>query len=327
VLLALSFYREGLYRKALAEIDALPASQKSKSIVHHLRDMFLPLSQNPDQTAARIQRTSLHYEIKQDPVFNWFLPVKIDGKSAKLLMDTGADISLISESEAKRLGLAFALGSSATKGAAGQSVTTELALAHHLAIGDCELQNVAFRVIGDRQPPFSLLAPGERGVLGIPVLLALETLSWDRNGSFAAAFPSAPCDLKTSNVCFEGPMPIAAAEFQSSRIMLELDTGAGSNYLYPRFAREFPGALGAAARKEPMEIGGIGGNVKDLDAWIIPELPIRIGNIEVYYRPAHILSKQIDGNSAKFHGLLGLPILSQAKRVTLDFRAMKLLLE
>jgi hypothetical protein len=99
------------------------------------------------------------------------------GKAANYIFDTGANFSVLSESEARRLGLSVrgAPGSHGTD-AAGTSVPYRVALAGRVSVGDFEVRNVLFLVARDDRQPFVDLPAGSRGVLGFPVALAFETI-------------------------------------------------------------------------------------------------------------------------------------------------------
>jgi predicted aspartyl protease len=91
------------------------------------------------------------------------------------MLDTGANISALSESEANRLGLAVHEASTKLSDFTGTPGAIRFAEAPDLRIGRIHLKNVAFAVFpknewNDNMPN------GHKGVLGIPVLLALASL-------------------------------------------------------------------------------------------------------------------------------------------------------
>jgi len=87
-------------------------------------------------------------------------------------------LSLLSEAEAKRLGLAVRDVQSSMEVMTGARVSLRIAVAGELAVGALRLKHVAFLVFPDNQPPFNDLPLGERGIIGIPVLLAFQSFSW-----------------------------------------------------------------------------------------------------------------------------------------------------
>jgi hypothetical protein len=77
-----------------------------------------------------------------------------------------------------------------------------------LQIGATILRHIAFLVVGDDQQPFVDLAPDERGVLGIPVLLAFGAFRWTADGAFEIDVPTSHRDRREANLCFDGATPV-----------------------------------------------------------------------------------------------------------------------
>jgi predicted aspartyl protease len=186
--------REGRYKRCLQEIDALLAVAPSDMDATTTRPFIEVLSRSPDQAVrdAGNGKANLHMEDGK-------LPLLINGKKASYFFDTGANLSTVSESEAAR----FAMDVQEAKGGVsgdvhGRMVSYRIAVAKSLSLGSIELRNVAFLVSSDEQQPFVDMAPGQRGLIGMPVLLALGSITWTREGTFeadrspAAANPRAP---------------------------------------------------------------------------------------------------------------------------------------
>jgi hypothetical protein len=138
------------------------------------------------------------------------------------------------------------------------------------------------------------------------------------------AFPSAPFVLAKANLCFESNMPVVLGQIANRPVMLELDTGGGSNYLYQGFAKDFPEILRQpGAKNGKMSIGGVGGGVEGLQAVELPLVDVLVGGRVLSYKHTKVQLDDSSSTGSKFHGLLGLPLLSQAKSVTIDFGAMR----
>jgi len=56
------------------------------------------------------------------------------------------------------------------------------AVIDELSIGDTRLRNVAFLVLSDSQEPMSDMPLGERGLIGIQVPIAVQSLGWKSDG-------------------------------------------------------------------------------------------------------------------------------------------------
>lgn len=320
-LLIYLYQQAGRYRQAMSQIEELLAAQPDNANLKNARSFFAELSQYPEQSVTKRNYSSIRYRTHHG---NLFVPLSVGGKSADYILDTGANFSTISESEAKRLGLTT--HESAVKGtvATGAQIGFRTAVAGQLTVGNVRLRHVIFLVARDDQQPFVDLPSGERGVLGLPVLLALQTMRWSADGTFESGFRSARSSVRKSNLCFEGADVVTETGFRQSKLNLHLDTGASETVLFPKFAEEFASVVSESGQKNSKRVTGLGDSV-EVDAVSLPLLTFRIGGFDATLRPAQVLLKQV--RSRWLHGLLGLDLLSQARVVTIDFRSMTLALE
>ena len=97
--LASAYLRQGKYREALAQVDAVLALRPGDSDAGNVRPLLATLSEFPDQEVMRRPSTALKLHDEG-------LPISINGVQATYWFDTGANVSILSESEAKRIGLA-----------------------------------------------------------------------------------------------------------------------------------------------------------------------------------------------------------------------------
>jgi len=278
------------------------------------------LGQYPEQSVATRQQSTIHYRMKAG---NLFVPVSIRGRAGSFIVDTGANFSLMSESEARRLGLAILEGGASVRDITGGTIGARTTLVDELQIGATRLRHVAFLVVSDQQQPFVDLVPDERGVLGIPVLLAFEALRWSTDGAFEIAVPTPQRHRREANLCFDGAIPVTEARFGGRRITLHLDTGAIGTQLWPRFATDFAMFLNRSGVSGTRRVTGVGHSA-DVASITVPELTLRIGGLDTALRPAHVLATQATAAGQRDHGNLGMDLLGQARRVTLDFRSMSL---
>ena len=197
------YHRAGHFGQALAEIDALLAAFPDNDSLKRARGLFGALGQYPDQSIARRHgRDPL-----QDKAGNLFVPVSIRGHRASYIVDTGADFPLMSESEARRLGLAIHEGGASVTDITGGTMGARTTVVDELQIGATILRHIAFLVVSDDQQPFVDLAPDERGVLGIPVLVALEAFRWTADGAFEIDVPTPRRDRARPTCASTGRRP------------------------------------------------------------------------------------------------------------------------
>lgn len=311
--------RQGSYRAALRHISALPQDNGNRALL-------AAIASAPDQVTAERKAVSLRFQMRRG---NPFLPVSINRRTALYMIDTNASFSMICESEARRLGMLVRDVPEHSAGLiaiTGAEIPVKVATAAELNIGGFVIHNVAFLVLRDNQEPFLNLASNERGILGISVVTALETMRWSDSGKWEAAFASAPRDLSRANLCFDGSALVAEAQIRKRKIRMVVDTGSEATTLWPPFAREFAAALQLAGTKTQTELNGIG-DTAAVDSITLPELPIQIGGFDTLLRPAVILQSKTTPESERHHGRLGFDLLQQARRATVDLKAMRLTLE
>jgi hypothetical protein len=81
-----------------------------------------------------------------------------------------------------------------------------------------------------------------------------------------------------------------------------------------------------SGRKSSILVSGVSGSAQ-VPSVCLPRVEVWVAGFEAVLRPAHVLLKSTTPNSRWLFGRLGLDLLNQASRVTLDFNSMKLTLE
>jgi hypothetical protein len=171
-LLFAMFMRNGLYQKATAVV------RTRSSVAPGDRETIGTLSRLPDQSVVSRGTSPIQGQIRDSALFT---PILVNGQRAKAQLDTDLNMSVVSQSEAQRLGLK--IGAVTTGGASEEKGRGSVGIAEHFDIGWLRLRNVAFGIVSDDQQPFRDLPPGERVVLGQPVILAMGGFRWSRDGT------------------------------------------------------------------------------------------------------------------------------------------------
>jgi hypothetical protein len=318
-LLATMFFRHGLYREALVHLRAMLKERPDARDVQNEMGLFAALGK-ADQNAIHVSPSSLQMRSEDG---NLYLPVTINGKNALFAFDTGANLSVISEAEAKRLGLRVVRVDTSIADSSGNHTGIQVAVAKSLTVGSMRLRDVAFGVLPDTQPPFNELAEEKRGLLGIPILLAMRTVSWSKDGTFTLGNSSRPFNLQTATLAFEESFPVTRAYFHGTGIEMTVDSGAQKTVLNPPFAAAFPDLLKSIGKPEIHKLTGVGGSAS-YEAFLLPSLDLQIGGRTVTFKNAHVLTQESSDTSKWAAGNLGIDLLNEADLVTFDFGAMTL---
>jgi predicted aspartyl protease len=303
--------RNGLYQKAAAVLQA-------KNLAHGDREMIETLALMPNQSLISQKGARVQGEIRDSALF---APVLVNGQKEKAQLDTDMGMSIVSDSEARRLKLKVASGMIKTGGASGAEGRGRLGTAEHVEIGGIQLRNVAFGVVSDEQQPFKDLPPGERLVLGLPVILAMGSLRWSHDGTIEIGTRTA--GRADPNLCFDKLDPIVRVESQGRNLEMLFDTGSSETVLWPRFLRDFPGVT-AGAKKGSNTVTGITGST-EVDSLEFTEIKLRVRGPDVTVKPARVLMRSTMQPSDWAHGWLGFDAMEQGGSV--DFRSMIVTIE
>ncbi len=317
-LLSHVYLRTGQYRRLISVMEERWAAFPNQGKVQEERKGMASFRGLPDQGGGKPQISTLQHD------GTIFIPISIHGLSARYFFDTGAWLSCMSESEAKRLGLTIHEAAGTLGTSTGLRIGFRTAVAGELKVGNMHFKNVSFAVFPDDQEPWSGLPPSQRGILGIPVLLAFRALRWSQDGTVLIGLKPGRLDPRQSNLFFDDDHLVIAAGFQQRKILVTLDTGAVGTDLYGPFAKEFASLLNESGKKGSTEVRGVG-HTEKFDSITVPELRFQIGGLDTVLRPAHVLLKQIGAKCCV--GNLGLDLLKQGRAFKIDFGAMTLALE
>lgn len=260
---------------------------------------------------ARVQAT-------RDSEGRLMLPVVAAGKDAGFMVDTGSNTSGLRMSEAKRLGLRLEaprmhIVNGLTK------FDAVLTIVPVLTVGATRLENVPFWVMPDARLDWP-------GIIGIDLLLQLETLRWDASGATEIGFPAAEKDPLKANLCFRHQDVLADVSANGQgNLVVYVDTGSNGSQLYPRFATRFLDFLSFNSKQSHYEMTMLGAH-RELSELTVPEITLRIGGANLLFRSADVLLEKPPMHY-QLHGAIGMDLLNSARRVSFDLSAMRLTLE
>ena len=316
--LAYLYARLGRNREVVQQFDRMLAMKPNSPDVQNDRAVFAGFSHYPDQSLGKKHSTRIDGGTASKESLT--IPVSVHGKALNWGVDTGANISVISELEAQMLGLTVGNEKAQMNDANGGSATIRTAVVDRLSIGEMEIRNVPFMVIPDSQPPMNDLPPGERAILGLTFLSALKSIRWTSDGTFEIGFPSGPNENRQANLWFDGLYPVTRVRFQNRDLDFGLDTGDGAGtQLWSRFSEDYASLLKDHGTKSTRKVTQMGGS-QERDIVSLPELQLKVGGFDTVLKPAQVFSKPV-GNDSRY-GLLGMDLLSEARKVEVDFRSM-----
>ncbi|WP_162806760.1 pepsin/retropepsin-like aspartic protease family protein [Sphingosinicella terrae] len=278
------------------------------------------LSGSPPQRvegSVAVRAIPLHYDRVGLPR----VEVVVNGQRQEAVVDTGANLTVLSGETARRMGIAFRDSETRVGNGVDGTVPVRLGIADRFEIAGTTLRNVAILVIDDEQLTFPL--PGGydiRAIVGLPVLRALGRIEIDNDGSFAVG-PGGDPAAAGSPLRASGNDLFVDVEIDGRILPLHLDTGANLTGLSARFAAAHPGVVAGLAIEEARLASAGGTRQAQRATWRNP--PLRLGGrtLALAELPVTLAAEEPE---PRFNGTLGSNALRTFESYAIDFRAMRL---
>ena len=312
------------------DIDKLFGSRMGEEIqdIHERRQIGLLLKNVPVET-ARIDGdfTMLRSGTELEGEY----PISIGGKSFFAQLDTGASVSLLSESAARDWGVTILDGTVTLHGYGGGGFSAHPGFIPVLQIGNAELHNVVVFVTADKNLYIAEIKRQTHALLGFPVASALGRLTFARDGTLTVTAHPASTTSGAAMWIGDGSLLVALGTVPvingdkltggTKERLFELDTGSGSTYFTDHYLAEnrsrFSGEPSSVAR-----LAGAGG-IHEIPAYKTQRLPLFFDNTPVLSTGQHVLTQSQGGEAESYYGVIGQDILQLFSSYTLDFRNMR----
>jgi predicted aspartyl protease len=279
--------------------------------------MMRARTQGPPMRVA--SRGAARVRVERNQFGMTLVPAAVNGREQALLLDTGAGMSVLIASVADSLGVQMVPGTLPVAGGTGATMQGRVGTAQ-LVFAGATLEDVPFLVLPDsvlhvRAGPLQLQV---RGILGLPVLVALEEFDLTSDGWLEV--PQSPRLSGPPNLALDGQRLLADALFGQQAGVLTLDTGARSTTLYPP-ARSLVGADTAAGTRGTIQMGGAGGT-RTYAITRLPAVNVRLGDTVVTLRQVPMMAEAPNERARYAAGNLGQDVFGAYPVVTFNFREM-----
>ena len=315
-LLCRMYLTTGLYARFVSTYRewgaALPGSPK----YHEQRNSLERFEGRPDQINGRTRSVTVKHE--RD---SFTVPVTVNGKTDDFLLDTGALHSVMTDREARKLGLTIGRDVRLMTGASGDSARFRTAVAKDVMVGATLFHDVSFAVM----EPVGPWRDAEVGIVGLPLFVGLGAIRWSSDGSAELGRVRSTATASEANLVFDRRL-LMKVEALGQTVVMALDTGADTTDLNENFATQFKSVIGGAKRTT-QDITGVGGT-RRFDALELPEVAFSIGPKRVFLRPAKITLQRVAAIGGECCvGNAGRDLLLQASNLTIDLTTMTLRLQ
>jgi hypothetical protein len=319
---AIKSYR---YQKAVVAYHMIIARCKTDSAeradLENSIALWGAIAQVPPQQI--IQRQDVILRWHKDQIGLLQLPVSHLADTCDLVFDTGANISVITQSSAKKLHMrVYPVKLDLGAGTTGQTVQSSLAVADSLWLGPILLKQVVFLLLPDEMLQFKQANYRQTGIIGEPLMAQLKQMTFYGDGRLA--IPLHPVHSGNPNLAMDGAMPIVEYEFNGQRLPFRFDSGASTSVLYAPFYRRFESLVKTKGRAYQMRTGGVGGTINTAAAFKLPDLAFQVSGKTFTLPELSVRTTAVGSEPDMFYGNMGLDLFGKFQQLTIDFTAMKL---
>ena len=245
---------------------------------------------------------------------------RINGQEISAVVDTGANLSVVSKSIATRLGLQLIEGAGSVATGSRESIPVRLGVAREANFAGITFANVVFIVLDDAQlapiPGYQIEA-----IIGFPVLRDMGRVRFGRDETITPEVPAQGPLTGGSSLWLSGNDLFVEMAFNDIPVAVLLDTGAAKSALSPFFV-ELHRDLFSALVPKTVRKGGAGGITEQkVVSW--PNVRASIGSSSVFVREIVVETDESKDVSAKNFGVLGQDVLRAFDSYTLDFDHMQ----
>ncbi|HEY3160440.1 MAG TPA: retropepsin-like aspartic protease [Vicinamibacterales bacterium] len=313
-LLSRIYLRSGQYRRLLANLDEWARGFTRRDDIERERMDVEQFRGLPDQENGPRRTSILRHDAD-----SLFVPVSINNRLASYFFDTGAWVSVMTESEATRHGLQIREGGGVISDPSEKGVKSRFTVVRELAIGSMRFRNVSFLVLPN-QGPFT----GMAGLIGMPVLLGVGSIRWSNDATVEFGGRADPNDRNPPNLVFYRNRLLLRALVSGRPSFATFDTGAVSTDLNANFATQFAELVERNGTRVTQDTTGAGGTTL-FDAIRLPEVAFEIDGVQRFLHPAVVtLQRTPNMGGDCCIGNVGKDLLTQGRGFSIDFTAMTL---
>lgn len=245
------------------------------------------------------------------------IPVSISDTTNEFVFDTGANISVITESNALRNGLVMQGAYFDVVAATGIKVKARTAVVKEMKIGAHILvKNAVFMVFPDSALTFGVYKI--HGIIGFPVI---EQMGEIRISADHLEVPRQPVPASFANFGLDELMPVLNAQYQTDSLPFTFDTGAAATDLNLPFYTKYREQVHATGSLHDKNFGSAGGSVK-ISSYKFPDVSLQIAGKTFRLKETPVKTISVTENDKYYYGNLGQDLMRQFREMVINFKYM-----
>ncbi len=243
------------------------------------------------------------------------LNISADDDTVDFIFDTGANLSTISHSTAKKLHIKILPVEISVGAITGAEVSANLGVGEKLSLGNIDVYNVVFLVVPDKELSFPQINYQINGILGFPVISALNEIHISQNGDFVV--PKTPSVFsENSNLAMDGLTPLICI----NKKHFTFDSGADHTLFYHSFYLENKDEIEKNYKPEEISFGGAGGSRATFEGYVI-DYAFEIAGNKVTVENIQVVKEKIKENETAY-GNIGQDLIRKFETMIMNFDQM-----
>lgn len=252
------------------------------------------------------------------------IPVSFGDYSDDYVFDTGANISVITETNAVRSKMQLMDDYFDVEAITGIKLKARMGVAHEVRIGDVVMKNVIFMVFPDEALSFANGAYTIQGIIGFPVIEQFKEVRISMAGYIDV--PSKTTSMPIGNFGLDGLTPVVNVNYKGNMLPFTFDTGAQITLLNKAFFNRYNTEIKNTGKAAELKVGGAGGSNLS-DSFIIPELVFQLYDKEVTIKDISVKTAVVSEKENYYYGNMGQDVLKQFDELVINFEYMYVLLK
>lgn len=273
------------------------------------------LEQAQSQQLLVRKNTEIAYKRDMAGLIN--IPVSISDTTNEFVFDTGANISVITESSAKRNGLVPGEKYFEVTAATGIKVKARTTVVKEMKIGDDILvKHAVFMIFPDSALTFGSYKI--HGIIGFPVIAQMNEI---RISASHLEVPREPVPASFANFGLDKLTPVVNIQYRTDSLPFTFDTGAAATDLNLPFYTKYQKEIDATNSLHDKRFGSAGGNVK-ISSYKLPDVVLQIAGKVFRLKEAPVKTASVTENDQYYYGNLGQDIMRQFPEMVINFKYM-----
>lgn len=269
------------------------------------------------QTISRPDTTII--PLQRDIAGLWTVPVTAKDSTYDFVFDSGAGLSVVTESYAKLIGVRTFHGTIVPirSGVTGLETPAKPGIAPLLKLENMVIRNAVFLVFPDEALSFANGAYKIKGIIGFPVIKEMGVLHF--TGDELMATKNDQSSFSSSNMIIDQLKPVIYLKYGNDLLPFTFDSGAKTSIFSDVFYKRYKRQLQRTGIPSIETLGGASGEVA-LQTLEMPELKLYCLDKKIVLKKIPVSKEPISTTGEIYYGNIGQDVITQFKTMVINFK-------